>query len=277
MKKFLVFLLVLIILAGTVFFLGWAQLTVQPGSYGVMRSKTHGLEAEVIKGGDFRWIWYKIIPKNAEVLVFNLDTVNYSIKNSGSLISGQTYASLAGLDADFSWEISGELSFSLKPETLPEMVSRENITGMADLKKAEEKLAERIGNFALERIKSYAETDEKTLESLLLPGSLSQLNSEISSSFPGIENLDCTIHVVRYPDYALYQSVKALYQEYLARQSAVLRPDLNRDAEKRIETRNRMDELTRYGELLTKYPILLQYLALEKGLSPGLKPVQPEE
>jgi hypothetical protein len=27
-----------------------------------------------------------------------------------------------------------------------------------------------------------------------------------------------------------------------------------------------MDELARMGELLTKYPILIQYLALEKGL-----------
>ena len=268
MKKFLFFLLMLIIL-GSGFFFGWAQLTVSPGSYGVMRSKTHGLESQVIRSGDFRWLWYKLIPTNAEVLVFTLDQVNYSIRSSGSLGSGQIYASLAGIEADFSWEINGELSFSLKPEILPELTVRDNITNAEDLRKFEERLAERIGNFALQRVKNYADGDEKTMESLLISASLPELNAEIQRAFPEIENLDCTIRVVRYPDYALYNSIKALYQEYLARQRAVLRPDINREAEKRIETRIRLDELARYGELLSQYPILLQYMALEKGIFPA--------
>ena len=34
--------------------------------------------------------------------------------------------------------------------------------------------------------------------------------------------------------------------------------------ETRVASSIRLDELEKYGELLTKYPILLQYLALEK-------------
>jgi hypothetical protein len=265
MKKFLVFLILLIAVAGAIFFLGWAQLTVPPGSYGVMRSKTHGLENDVIKDGEFRWIWYKLIPTNAEITVYTIDMVKRSVKSSGALSSGQVYSSLAGIQADFSWEISGELSFSLRPEVLPVFTTRENVKNDADLRKAEDALASKIENTVLDRLRSYAENeDEQKIETLLLAGSIPELDREIERSFPEIENFDCVIRTVRYPDFSLYQSVKALYKEYLERQYAVLNPDIGREAEKRIETRLRMDELSLYGELLTKYPVLLQYLALEK-------------
>jgi hypothetical protein len=267
MKKILFVLILLIILGGTVFFLGWAQLTVPPGSYGVMRSKTHGLESQVISDGEFRWSWYKLIPTNAEISVFTLGPVKHSIRSSGSLPSGQVYASLAGLDADFSWEISGELSFSIRPEALPELTTRENVRTNEELRKAEENLALKIENLALQRLKIYAGgEDEKKMESLILTGSIPELNSEIQALFNEIENLNCAIRVVRYPDYALYQSVKALYQEYMTQQNTILKQDILRDAQKRIETRIRLSELDSYGELLTKYPVLIQYLSIGKDL-----------
>ena len=268
MKKFLFFLLLLIILGGGGFFLGWANLTVPPGSYGVIQSKTYGLDPRIVQDGEFRWLWYKLIPTNVKILVYTLGPVKRSIKSSGSLSSGQVYASLAGLEADFSWEISGELAFSLKPALLPELTARENIGDDEGLRKAEERLAERIETFALQRLRAYADNDEKKMETIGLSGTLPELNSEIQSAFPEVENPDCTIRVVRYPDYALYQSVKALYREYISRQNAVLKPDIAMDAEKRMGMNLRLDELAKYGELLTKYPILLQYLALEKGFPP---------
>jgi len=269
MKKFLVVLLVLIILGGAGFFLGWTHLTIPPGSYGVMRSKTHGLESKVIRDGDFRWIWYKLIPRNVKISVFTLEPVKRSIKNSGALSSGQVYAELAGLNVDFSWEITGEFSYTLNPDYLPGLTEKENISDNAGLQKAEDNLSNRIESFILQRLKAYAdEEDEKKMEAITLSGSLPELNSEIQSAFPETENLECTLQVTRYPDYALYQSVKELYRQYLARQSAALTQNITAEADKRIDARTRLDELTSYGELLTKYPILLQYMALEKGMPP---------
>ena len=269
MKKFLFVLLVLIILGGLGFFFGWAQLKIPPGSYGVMRSKTHGPEKFVLREGEFHWFWYKLIPTNVEITVYTLEPVRYHIQSSGNLSSGQAYAALAGLDADFSWDISGDLQFSLKPDILPEFTVRENIHDDAGLRASEQNLAAKIGNFALQRLKNYAEDDNgKRMESLALTGSLPELDNDILKAFPEIENLGCTLRVSRYPDYALYQSVKALYSDYLDHQNAILRADTALEAEKRITTRMRMDELARYGELLSKYPILLEYLALEKELLP---------
>jgi len=265
MKKFIFFLFFLLAAGGAGFFFGWTQLNVPPGSYGVMRSKTHGLDTEVIKAGEIRWLWYKLIPTNVNITVYTLDTVKHTISSSGNLRSGEVYASLAGINADFSWEIKGDLSFTLRPDRLPSFTEKENIHNETDLRKAEERLASQIGSLVLQRIIAYMENeDESKIEALLIGASVPDLENEIYRVFPDIDNLSCIIKVNRYPDFALYRQARSLYQEYHARQSAVLRQDLIVEAENRIESRLRMDELARYGELLTKYPILLQYLAIEK-------------
>ena len=271
MKKFLFFIFFLAALGAAGFFLGWTHLTVPPGSYGVMRSKTHGLETQVIRDGEFRWLWYKAIPTNAEVYVFDIYPVRRVVRSTGTLASGQVYASLAGLEADFSWEISGEIRFNLRPELLPELVDRELIKGVLDLDEFEENLALRIETMVLGRIKAYADNDdEEALETLILTGSLPGLNNEISRAFPEIDNLHCIFRVVRLPDFVLYRSMRGLYREYMEQQSFVLRQDILREAQNRIETRIRMDELSQYGELLTRYPVLLELMALENSLIPAL-------
>ena len=248
--------------------MGWTNTTVPPGSFGVMRSKTHGLESEVIQSGEFRWVWYKVIPTNAEVSVFNLSTVRRSIRSTGSLGSGQVFAGLSGLDADFSWEITGELRFSLKPEILPELAGRESIRNDADLRRYEEDLAIRIETMALGRVMTLTNSgDESTIESLILTGILPGIENEILRVFPEIDNIHCTFRVVRLPDFDLYRALMALYRDYLERQNAALREDVLRDAQNRIGSRFRLDELTQYGEVLTRYPILLDFLAMDTGLT----------
>jgi hypothetical protein len=270
MKKFFFFLLFLIILGSAVFFLGWAQLTVPPGSFGVMRSKTHGLEREVINDGEFRWIWYKAIPTNAEVSVFTVGPVRHSIKTTGSLPSGQVYANLAGLDADFNWEISGELGFSLRPDLLPEISERENIRDNEALRRFEARLAARIEGLVIQRIREYAENeDDLIMESLIITGEVPNLEAEILALMPEIDKFYCRIALVSFPDFALYRSLQNLYNEYLTQQHTALSQEVTREAERRIATRIYLDELAMYGDLLTRYPILLEFLALEGNFPPG--------
>ncbi|MCL2382107.1 MAG: hypothetical protein FWC64_11080 [Treponema sp.] len=269
MKKFLFFLLFLAILGGAGFFFGWAHLTVPPGSYGVMRSKTHGLSPYVIREGEFRWYWYKLIPTNVTVSTFTVGPVIRPIASSGTLASGDIYAALAGLEADFSWEISGELSFSIRPEALPDLAARESLANDEDLRRAEERLAQRIESFAIQRLRAYADREDgQAMETIRLTGSLPELDGEIQSAFPEIQNLMCVIRVVRFPDYALYRSLRELHREYMILLSAALSPDLAGEAQARVNMNLRLDELARYGELLTRYPVLLNFLALERGFPP---------
>jgi len=119
MKKFFSTLLVLIIIAGVGFMFGWAQFSVPPGKFGVVNSKSHGIDQKLVRPGEFRWIWYKLIPTNVKISVFSLDYCNYPINFNSSLPSGKIYADFIGLtNADFSWNLNGEMSFRLNPEML---------------------------------------------------------------------------------------------------------------------------------------------------------------
>jgi hypothetical protein len=260
----LIFLFVLIILAGAGFYLGWAQAGVPPGTYGVMRSKTHGTDLRFIKGGEIRWVWYKLIPGNVKILTLSPRRMKADLHSSGSLPSGDVYASIAQAPTDFSWELLGEFSFSIKPDALPSLAEKENWAGENDLSSYEETLAKRLESFILAKLSDYG-SDEAKMEKLLTSLPLPDLNSAAETAFPEVENFNCILRAVKFPDYRLYRSLRSLYEEYLARQESILKEDLAGDAEAKVASKLRMDELFKYGELLTKYPVLLQYLALEKN------------
>ncbi|MDR1107458.1 MAG: hypothetical protein LBL19_00305 [Spirochaetaceae bacterium] len=263
-KLWFVVLFFIIVLGGGAFFGGWVQLTVPPGSYGIMRSKTHGVDPELIREGKFRWVWYKLIPTNVVITRYSLKPIQVSLQIEGSLPAAAAYTSLSGLTADFSYTLNGALSCTLKPEALPSLIITKNIAGEDDLRAYEKNLAEEIRNFVIQQIRSYVE-DEGMLEELLGFKSASRLQNDITGAFPDLDNLSCSLYAAHLPDISLYFSVQALYKDYLERQRSLLQPEINAQADKHLASLLRLDELTKYGELLTKYPVLLEYLALENG------------
>jgi hypothetical protein len=271
MKKFLAFFTIFIILGGLVFFFGWAQLAVPPGSYGLIRSKTHGLDPRLIREGEFRWVWYKLIPTNVDISLYRLNRVEHSFTFRNSLPSGSVYAAFAGITADFSYNVSADLAFSLKPDTLPSLVVDYNIGSQEDLDRLEKTLAGEMEGFILRRL-GLTEENSQSLEEILSTGSSPALEKAILEQFPGVENLSCRIKTASFPNFALYRQVREIFEDFLSREQEYLDNGLREKAEKQIDSRLRFDELERYGELLTKYPILVQYLALEKG---GLKVQDP--
>ncbi|MDR1057924.1 MAG: hypothetical protein LBL43_00075 [Treponema sp.] len=267
MKKFLGVLAILILLGGAAFFFGWAQLQVPAGSLGIIRSKTHGIDPRPVREGEFRWIWYKLIPTNVTIEVYSPQRITRAFNSSGFLPSGDTYAALAGVKENFSWEIAGEFSFSVKSAAFPGLAAGGYIAGDDGLKAYEESLGGRVEAALLKEIGSYGR-DQGAVEALITGGSAAELETRVIREFQEIEDLAVTIHTLRYPDFALYNSAKELYGEYLNRRRPTLEGDADREAENRVKSRLRFDELAAYGELLTKYPILLQYMAMERGLPP---------
>jgi hypothetical protein len=270
MKKALGLFIVLMILAGAAFFFGWAQFPAPPGSYGVLRSKTHGLDPAVIREGEFRWVWYKLIPFNAVTLVFSPNLVKVPVSAGGTLPLASTYASKAGINADFSYAIEAELSFSVKPGSLPSLALTRGIKDQTGLEDYEKTLAREIDFFARERLEAYAAQDqfeggtygEGAPNGEDLRSAAVRLEGEITRAFPDVENLSYSIHSARMPDFALYAMARSLYGDYLDRQRELLGAEISGQAERSVNALFRFDELEKYGELLTKYPVLLQYLAL---------------
>ncbi|MDR1788448.1 MAG: hypothetical protein LBR16_08390 [Treponema sp.] len=266
-KKFAGVLIILILLAGGLFFAGWAQLTVPPGSVGVIRSKTFGVDSRPVREGDFRWLWFKIIPTNVRIEVYKPTRLTRPFTTEGALPSGKTYAVIAGINETFAWRVQGSFSFSLKIDRIPQLAAEGIFSDQEGLDTWTKKLADDIEAFIFQRVKAYGSDDAK-MRALLEEGDLSSITADVSGAFPGIEHFSCALRSVTFPDFALYAQVKQIYTDYLERQRRSLANTSDREAESRLRSRLRMAELTEYGELISKYPDLIQYLGIEKGISP---------
>jgi len=262
MKKFFIVFFLLIILGGVCFFFGWVQLEVPPGSYGVIISKTHGIDPEIVKVGEFRWLWYKLIPTNVKIAVFKPETVKIPVDFNSSLPSGDNYASFAGMNrADFTWNLRGEITFNLEPDMLVNLVSHQNIADQQALDAYLQDLAQSIRVIILRTISSI-DTDDQRLQRILSGNTDTRMEQEIRNRFPEIRDFSFILTSARFPDFTLYRQVRLLYEEFLSKQRELVSSAFGKRAESHIDIQLRFIEWEGYGELLTKYPILLDYLAL---------------
>jgi hypothetical protein len=179
------------------------------------------------------------------------------------LPSGDSYASFSGLGpADFSWDLKGEISFNIDPDMLVPLVAENNMADQETLDAYLQDMAQNIKVIIL-RTLSSADADSQRLEKILSGNPDEQMENEIKNRYPEIRDFSFFITSARFPDFVLYRQVRLLYEEFLTRQREYVTAALGRNAEKHIETQLHFGELERYGELLTKYPILMQYLELQ--------------
>jgi hypothetical protein len=261
MKKFFTTLLFLIIIAGAAVFFGWAQFGIPPDSCGIIRSKTHGLYPYLVQPGEFRWIWYKLIPTNTETTVLRLTPVNYEFTAENALPSGKIYSTFAGIEGDFSWKINAVISFSINPDAIIPMFSENIISSQEDLTRYERDITRQIEGFILRCIEQ--EDNSVQVEALLKEGENPWFENEILNQFPYLSNFSLKVKSAKFPDFFLYRQTKGLFESYVAAQKAYATGDIRERAKNRIDSMFRFDELEQYGALLTKYPILLEYLSME--------------
>ncbi|MDR2176646.1 MAG: hypothetical protein LBP20_01225 [Treponema sp.] len=262
MRKFFIVVFILLALGGTVFFLGWVQLEVPPGSYGVLRSKTHGIDGALIREGDFRWVWFKLIPTNTHIQIYQPVWMERRINHRGVLPSADVYADFAAVDVDFGYEFDAVLSFHLDEDSLISFIREWDIQNQEELEARTASLAADIEAFVLRRLENLGDDGEE-LQRVLETGSSAALEEEVLSNFPQIRDFSCRIPVIRFPDLRLYEQLRQLYADYLTRQRDYMLAATDGRAERQITSRFRLDELAGYGELLTRYPVLLEYLKLE--------------
>ena len=255
------------ILAGIGFFFGWVQFSVPPGQFGVISSKTHGIDPKIVRSGEFRWVWYKLIPTNVHIAAFDLDRFKYPINYNNTLPSGDTYSNFIGLTSvDFSWNLRGELAFGINPEMLVSIVEKYNLKNQEDFDNYLQDNAKDIELLIL-RTLSSASTDISRIENILSGNPDTEMEREIRNRYSEIRDFSLTIHTAKFPDFILYRQIRDLYNDYLSSQRDFISTSFGRRAENHIETQLRFEELERYGDLLTRYPILLEYMAMEGNLN----------
>ena len=267
MKKFFITLVILIVLGGAGFFFGWVQFHVPAGKYGVISSKTHGIDPKLARSGEFRWIWYMLLPTNVKISVFNPEYAKFNLQFNSDLPSGKTYASFAGLStADFSWDLNGEIAFNINPDHLVRLTALNNLSGQEDLNALMERTAKDIEIIIMRSLSTISSADDSTrIEKIMTGNGDAQMEKEIKTAFPEIDEFLFTIQTVKFPDFVLYRQLRLLYEEFLVSQREYVTSTFRKMAENHINIQLKLSELEQYGELLTKYPILLEYIQLESG------------
>ena len=249
-----------LVLAVAAFLVGWLQLSVPTDSWAVAVSRRHGVEPAVVRPGGFTWRWERFLPQGITLYRFPVTTRRVETTLSGTLPSGEVYAAMVPERPDFSWEIRLSAVYRLEPEALPGLVDRDGLRppGLADwYHAADEELGRQASAIALETPAEDA------------AGVAAAVVAQLPARMPSLELSQVSPTVVRMPDRALYAKLRTAYlasidarEEALAKEAGRLAAD---EAAGRLEEQRHERSiaiLTRYGQLLDKYPALIRFLFL---------------
>jgi hypothetical protein len=267
MKRLTWTLVILIIAAGAVFYFGWVQLRAPADTYGVIFTKTNGFERNVVRPGEFAWRWQALLPTNLTLYSYTLAPQTTDVQASGSLPSADLYSQFLDGHPDFSYALDFTVTYELKPESLPELTARRDLTPktVSDWYSAFSAQCRAAAlTFLASQDTSLADTSPDALQS--------SLKVRLTSAFPLVTILDVSTSSAHIPDIALYQKGKQLYlnvinAEQTAREeAAVNKANLDSDADEKIAL------LKKYGDLFNQYPVLLKYLDIDPAKRQGVIP-----
>lgn len=261
MKKAVVSLIILLIAAGAVFYLGWVQFAVPAGSCGVMISKTGGVYAEPITSGKFIWRWERLLPTNTELRIFNLTPVTVAETITSSLPSAALYSTVIAGELDFSYSVEIKTTAKLAPDAVLQLVKKNDIKTQTELDTTVTSLIKQFNRTVVDFIlqqESGVAADGNSPLSFTTESLLDSI--DVGNLFPGLEVTFVEISSVTVPDITLYRAVRDMY---LAEQQLQVRESGEPAAE--LKQGNPMSSLADMGELLTKYPGLLELLTTSES------------
>jgi hypothetical protein len=228
-----------------------------------LRSKTNGVDPLVVRNGVFRLAWERLLPTNSELILYRIEPKEHGFSLRGTLPSAELYASMLDSPGHFDYMIEGSLSFLVDPTALPGLLDSGLIMDQPSLLAWNDRTAEEMADFVARRLRQYAE-DPAELDMILATGATPRIIAELERTFPALESISLRVRVADFPDFTLYRHAAALYESYLERKRLAVENVLQAEAAAGAKSKLRFEELEKYGELLTKFPILLEYLAVEK-------------
>jgi len=265
MKKLIVIAIILLLLGGTAFYFGWVQIRLPENTYAVLFTKTGGWDEEVTEPGKFNWRWEKLIPTNCKIHTFTLEPHTSRISASGSLPSGDIYAGILDPAPDFTFSMDLTVTFNIRPDALPSLVSDALLSEETfDSWYGETKTAisSKAGTFIRER-----STDVTAASSLtaMADSLISDLTRYLESSFPEVDFKAVFVGDIDIPDFELYLTAKRLFLEYSESRKESYEEALSRITWTESRSEQHFNILEKYGELITRYPSLLDLFSLKGG------------
>lgn len=264
MKKALVSLALLIVFAAAAFIPGWLPFWVPLGEHGVLVSKTGGVDPAAISPGAFRWAWERLIPTNSRILRFKLDDRTRSVTVSGNLPSAELYSKLLEGTPDFSYRIELSLAARVDPAALPALVKDAGISDQAALDAWADAELERVGkSLATTWVAQARDGSPLPIE----PGELaaSLLAAAQSAADRRLAVTAVSVSGAKLPDLALYALAERAYARYQDAKSSRVERVVDEEAGRAATDYLELERLAQWGELLTKYPILIDFIAVTRS------------
>ncbi len=268
-------LFIIIACAAAVACIGWPQLYVPQGQYGVLSSKTSGVYDTVIQGGQngikgtpFNWKWELIFPTNSKIFTFSAKPQTYTNTVSGTLPSAAVYSAMLDGKPDFTYSFTVSSSLRVSPETLPALVKKGLVSTDEDIDSLLQVKARQIADIAVQKILTDSEDAAESI--IRLTTDTQNLITSISeqAGFSDVEIIGITIDSYRIPDTALYATARETYAEYQAALRERMKNLATAQAAESAENFFDYEQLEKLGNLFANNQALLDYCTslAEKGI-----------
>ncbi len=255
-------IILLVILAGTIFYFGWIQIELPENTYGIVFTKTRGYLPKVYEPGKFSWNIQKLIPWNFKLLKFNLISQHLDINEQGQLPAGNIYSDYLPGKPDFSYNFKYYLNYNINLDYLPQLVSKFNLVPeqMPEIYlKQNSEIQIFISNF----YKTKALDTNSSIDLFYKSNDISkELFNLLSDNFPNLIINEFVCSNIKIPDAMLYSKAKEIYLASINLQNKVISESKLKVAEQEIIDNANFETLKKYGELLKQYPSLIDFFAV---------------
>lgn len=262
MKKLFVTTVILIILAAVAFGFGYVPLRLEAGERVMLFSKTSGWDETVFQPGEFAWRWELLIPRNATFYRFAPEDRRVRVTSTTALPSAELYRPYLDGEPPLEQEIRIDIRYRISNDGIamlaPMGLDPESVESWY------EDFDDQIRSVALRSVATSVERFLETGEaSTLLADAVTEgIAGALAARFPEIEVTAIVPETVRVPDLALYAMGRDSYAAIQAQRTETLQ-SLTAETTARGAARDqRLETLARYGEILDRHPILLEYLEI---------------
>lgn len=255
--KIAITLLTILALAVAAFFVGWVELSLPPGTYGVAFTKSGGWDEEAVAPGGVTWRWERLIPTNMTLHLFDLAPQEVQRRVAALLPSADVYAAEIGIDpAALSYDLGISVRLQLRAEHLAPLAAE------ADLRPDTmvawfDQVTAAAADAATDALLS---ADAAAL--VMDPGSLEAgVRRRLAARFPELSIINVEVVPFSVPDPDLYRHAKTAFGERVDTQQRARLAVVADMAFMREQAQQHAELLGMVGSTLAEFPELVDLLS----------------
>jgi hypothetical protein len=261
MKKMFVSLIILVIAGAVAFGFGYVPIRLEPGTQALMFSRTSGWDTEALQPGTFAWRWQLLVPKNATLYHFPAESRTLTVSNSTALPSADLYRTYLEGNPSFEQRVELRIRYRLSDtgiaELAPSGLRPEGLDGWYD------DFDDRIASVVMDTVTATLDRlADGGYEGSLTDALLDPVTERIQERFPEITLQTVVPEEITLPDLELYARARETYQAVQDQRETSLREFTATTTSDEARRDQRLETLARYGEILDRHPILLEYLEI---------------